>query len=488
MKSVKSNHIKNLEKHIYNYYDGIADNYDQLINKHFYCYNRIKKLLRHLIPINCNVLEIGCGVGQNLISLNPKYGIGIDFSEKIINRAREIYPEKEYPNITFKKMNAINCSQLNKKFDYIILPLIMTELIDILTFMNELKKLCNPDTRIIFLSFNNRWEPILKIGSKVGFCQKHPVQNWMSKSDYQMFFELSGFQKIKDGFELLCPVKIPFFSDAFNRIGSILPFLRSFSMIYFGVLRSKEESAIAKNKVSVSVVVPCKNEEENIDELVKRIPTMGSKTEVIFVDDKSSDLTSNKIKKHILKNDSSNIIKLVSGPGKGKGAACRAGFAKAENDIFIILDADMTVMPESLQSFIDALLEKRGEFINGSRLVYPIEGEAMRFLNILGNKMFAILFSFLLSQPIKDTLCGTKAIWRKDYGKILEGRKYFGSVDIWGDYDWIFGANRHNLKIIEMPVHYRKRVAGETKMNHRFTNAWIMLKMCRIAFWKTKVL
>jgi Glycosyl transferase family 2. len=190
----------------------------------------------------------------------------------------------------------------------------------------------------------------------------------------------------------------------------------------------------------------------------------------------------------MVKNDNNNIIKLVFGPGIGKGAACRAGFAKAENDIFIILDADMTVMPESLPSFIDALLEKRGDFINGSRLVYPIEGEAMRFLNILGNKMFAILFSFLLSQPIKDTLCGTKAIWKKDYGKILEGRKYFGSVDIWGDYDWIFGANRHNLKIIEMPVHYRKRVAGETKMNHRFTNAWIMLKMCRIAFWKTKVL
>ena len=121
----------------------------------------------------------------------------------------------------------------------------------------------------------------------------------------------------------------------------------------------------------------------------------------------------------------------------------------------------MTVM-RSLPSFVDALLEKRGDFINGLRLVAPIEGEAMGFLNILGNKMFAILFSFLLSQPIKDTLCGTKAIWKKDYGKILEGREYW-SVDIWGDYDWIFGANRHNLKIIEMPVHYRKRVCRRNK-------------------------
>ena len=247
-------------------------------------------------------------------------------------------------------------------------------------------------------------------------------------------------------------------------------------------------SGPSKINKSVSVVVPCKNEQDNIDELVKRIPFMGKNTEIIFVDDKSSDLTSNKIKQHILKNNNENFIKLVNGPGRGKGAACRAGFAKAENDIFIILDADMTVMPESLPNFIDALIERRGDFINGSRLVYPIEGEAMRLLNIVGNKMFAMLFSFLLGQPIKDTLCGTKAIWKKDYLKILEGRKYFGSVDIWGDYDWIFGANRHNLKIIEMPVHYRKRVAGETKMNHRFINAWIMLKMCRIAFWKTKVL
>ena len=202
-------------------------------------------------------------------------------------------------------------------------------------------------------------------------------------------------------------------------------------MIYFGVLRLKERSTIPKNKVSVSVVVPCKNEEDNIDELVKRIPTMGSKTEVIFVDDKSSDLTSNKIKEHILKNDNNNIIKLVNGPGKGKGAACRAGFAKAENDIFIILDADMTVMPESLPSFIDALLEKRGDFINGSRLVYPIEGEAMRFLNILGNKMFVILFSFY-SQPIKDTLCGTKQFGKKITVKFLKVENILG-VLIFGE-------------------------------------------------------
>jgi glycosyltransferase involved in cell wall biosynthesis len=213
---------------------------------------------------------------------------------------------------------------------------------------------------------------------------------------------------------------------------------------------------------------------------------MGGGTELIFVDDKSTDKTAEKIKKQIEKKPEKNI-KIVEGPGIGKGAACRAGFAAASNDIFMILDADMTVMPEALPEFFELIVQGKGEFINGSRLLYPMEDEAMRIANIIGNKLFAMLFTFILEQPIKDTLCGTKVILNRDYQKILEARDYFSSTDKWGDYDWIFGAARHNLKILELPVHYVSRKAGQTKMTGRLRNAWIMLKMCRVAFLKLKL-
>ncbi len=150
----------------------------------------------------------------------------------------------------------------------------------------------------------------------------------------------------------------------------------------------------------------------------------------------------------------------------------------------MILDADMAVMPEDLPQFYDAIASGRGEFINGNRLMYQLEDDAMRTANIFGNKAFAFLFSLILRQPIKDTLCGTKAIFRKDYWKILETREYFNKSDIWGDYDWIYGAARYNLKILEIPIHYRERTAGETKMLNRLSNAMVMLKMCYLAFWK----
>jgi len=244
---------------------------------------------------------------------------------------------------------------------------------------------------------------------------------------------------------------------------------------------------VSSDDVSVSIVIPCKDEEDNIDALVERIPDLGSSTEVIFVDDQSTDTTAEKVRHQMGLNPDKNI-KLVEGPGLGKGAACRAGFAAATKDVLMILDADMTVMPEELPEFLEAIASGKGDFINGSRLVYPMQGEAMRFLNVFGNKVFATLISFLLGQDVKDTLCGTKAIWRKDYAAILEAHEYFGSTDVWGDFDWLFGANRHNLKIFELPIHYVERTAGETKMGKRFRNGMTMLRMCRIGFLRMKIL
>ena len=270
-----------------------------------------------------------------------------------------------------------------------------------------------------------------------------------------------------------------------NRYGPLIPGVKYVCMLYYSVMRTTAARGKAED-FSVSVCVPCKNEEDNIAGLVERIPAMGRGTEIIFVDDQSTDATAARVQEAIAAHPEKNIT-LVKGPGEGKGAACRAGFAHAQNDVLMILDADMTVMPEDLPPFFEALVTGKGEFINGSRLVYPMERDAMRFANIVGNKLFAMLFSFLLSQRLKDTLCGTKALWRADYGKILASREHFGGVDRWGDYDWIFGAARNNLRIVELPVHYRNRIAGQTKMTRRLRHAWGMLKMCGVAFRKVKL-
>lgn len=164
----------------------------------------------------------------------------------------------------------------------------------------------------------------------------------------------------------------------------------------------------------------------------------------------------------------------------------RKGFAAAQNDILMILDSDLTVPPEDLPKFYQALTEGRGEFINGTRLVYPMEKQAMRTLNIMGNKVFSWIFTWLLGQRIKDTLCGTKVLFREDYLRIAAGRSYFGDFDPFGDFDLLFGAAKLNLKIVEVPIRYRARVYGDIKID-RFRHGWLLLKMCIVALRKLKL-
>jgi Glycosyl transferase family 2 len=176
-------------------------------------------------------------------------------------------------------------------------------------------------------------------------------------------------------------------------------------------------------------------------------------------------------------------IRMVEGPGICKSKNVWVGFDAAENDILMILDADLTVMPEELPRFLDAIASNRGEFINGSRLVYPIPREAMKVTNRAGNVAFSWLFSLLLGQRIKDTLCGTKVIRRSDWLRMRKYVDYWGVSDLWGDYDLLLGAAKLNLRIVDLPVHYQERIAGVSKMTRVLHNAQIMLAI----MWKASV-
>jgi glycosyltransferase involved in cell wall biosynthesis len=282
---------------------------------------------------------------------------------------------------------------------------------------------------------------------------------------------------------MLLPVYIPLISDIINGFLAKLPLIKHLTVAQFIVARPI--FPVEKNyNPSVSVVVPARNESGNIEAAITRTPDMGEWTEIIFVEGGSSDDTWEEIKR-VKEKYPEKKIKITRQDGKGKGDAVRKGFQLAEGEILMILDADLTMPPEELPKFYKAIVENKGEFINGVRLVYPMEDQAMRLLNLYGNKFFSLIFTYILGQNYKDTLCGTKVLRKSDYEKLAANRNYFGDFDPYGDFDLIFGAAKLCLKTVQLPIKYKSRTYGETNIS-RFSGGWLLLKMSWLGFLKFK--
>lgn len=413
-----------------------------------------------------------------LDAVEPSRGIGIDFSENMIAIARERYPYLEF------RVDDVERLSLKGEFDYILMANVVGDLVDVQQAFQQLKKVTTPETRLVIANYNYLWEPIVKLAEKLRLKIKQPVQNWLSFSDIESLLHLAGYEVIRRYRLLLLPKYVPLLSWFLNRIIAPLPLINK--LCFVQVVTAKE--VVHRNnydEYTCSVIVPCRNERGNVESAVLRTPPMGKHTELIFVDGNSMDGTAQEIERMIALHPERDITLIHQGSGRGKGDAVRKGFAAAYCDVLMILDADLTVPPEELPKFYNALVEGKGEFINGSRLVYPMEKQAMRFLNTFGNKFFSIAFTYLLEQRFKDTLCGTKCLFRRDYQKIVENRAFFGDFDPFGDFDLIFGAAKQNLKTVEIPIHYRERMYGATNIS-RFTHGWLLLKMCLIAARKLK--
>ncbi|MFA5276478.1 MAG: glycosyltransferase [Candidatus Omnitrophota bacterium] len=378
--------------------------------------------------------------------------------------------------------------ELNEKFDYVIISDLIGHLPDVWQTFRELRKVTDYNSRIVVTYYNYLWDPLIRLAEIVGLKKKQHHQNWLSLVSIENILNLNGYEVIRKGRRMLFPVYIPLFSTLINRFLSRMPIINRLCLIEYLVAEQKSDNVIEQNnKFSCSVIIPCKNESGNIEGAVLRTPDMGRHTELIFVDGNSTDGTVEKIEGLIRKFSGIKDIKLIhQGSGKGNGDAVRKGFAAASGDILIILDADLTVPPEDLPKFYAALAEGRGQFTNGTRLIYPMEKEAMRFLNKIANALFGMIFTWLLGQRITDTLCGTKALFKKDYLEIEKGRGYFGNFDPFGDFDLLFGASKANLKIVEIPIRYKQRVYGEVKIE-RFKHGLLLLRMSLIAFNKFKL-
>lgn len=468
--------MSDFQKKVMQHFDELADVRDRYIKMSSYYYNDLISFFRFNIPENSSIAEIGCGTGELISKLSPSRGLGIDLSSRSLAVARS-----KYPNLSFKQMNAEEI-KTNEKFDYVILSDTLSYLEDIQKVLLEVKKIVTNDSRVILTFHNFLWQPLFSIAEFLKIKMPYARSNWLNEQDVVNFLQLSDFDIVKKGKRLLFPKYFPLFSWFVNKYLANLPLVNKLCLTGYIIARPRFKM---ETKQSVSVIIPCRNEKGNIEDAVKRTPKMGSRMELIFVEGGSSDGTLDEVKRVCKKYSDTVDIKYMIQDGRGKGDAVRKGFAAATGDILMILDADLTVPPEDLIKFYDAINDNIGEYINGSRLVYSMEKNAMRPLNMVANKFFSITFSWLLNQRIKDTLCGTKVISKKNWNKLVANRGYFGDFDPFGDFDLIFGSAKLNLKLVEIPIRYKSRTYGETNIS-RFRHGWLLLKMVVFAMGKIK--
>lgn len=464
-------------------FDRIAANRAVWMARNGYFYEDDRRYMRFLVPPGATVLDLGCGLGDLLAAVEPARGVGVDFSPAMLDHARRRHPELTFvegdiedPD-TFQRL----ASAGHGAFDYIVLSDAVGNLDDCQRAFENLHAVCGPDTRIVVAYFSQAWRPLLRAAELLRQKMPQPPQNWLAAEDIEALLRIAGFEPVKREWRLLVPRRLGGLGSLVNRTLGTLPGVRRLALRHYVVARSVHSRSA---EPSASVVVPCRNEAGNIAPLIERLPSFSSHLEIVFVEGHSSDGTLAEIER-VARDHPELDIRVLEQDGRGKGDAVRKGFAAATGDILMILDADLTVPPEDLPKFYRLLADGTAEYAHGTRLVYPMSGDAMRPLNNVANHLFARIFSWLLNQRITDTLCGTKVLWRRHYCRIIANRSYFGDFDPFGDFDLIFGASLLSLKIVELPIRYDHRRYGTTQIS-RFRDGLLLLRMVVFAFRKLK--
>jgi SAM-dependent methyltransferase len=450
------------------YYDGLADNWELYRERNRYYHRTLFSLFRTYVPEGMSVLELGCATGDLLAAVRPRRGVGVDLSERMVEKAR-----RKYPAFEFVKADAA-FFDTSERFDCILINNALEYSEDIQRLFANCSRLLKPRGRVLISTLNPLWSPLLRIGERRRLCTPDTSRNFVTGNDASNLLRLCGFETVKLTRRMLFPRRVPLFAPLVNVVAAHTPVLRRLCLAEFVVARPITPSG---REHSVSVVVPCYNEAANVEECVRRVPPMGADTEVIVVDDGSRDGTAGLVRPEL--NPAVDVRCISYQPNRGKLHAVRAGFAAARGDILMILDADMTVPPEDLAAFYAPLRRGLADFVNGTRLIYPMATGSMKLQNFVGNKLFSILVSWLIGIHLSDTLCGTKAFFRDDYHHFQMG------YDPWGDFDLLFGAAQCTSKFVEVPIHYQERRAGQSKMKAvRHTLA--LLRACWVGFWRVK--
>lgn len=434
-----------------------------------YYHRRLIEIYRFIVGPGQKVLDLGCGDGDLLSALAPSVGVGVDFSDEALGSARERHPDLRFVHADVHELD------LGETFDVIMLSDLINDLWDVQTVLQRVARHATPRTRVVLNYFSLLWKEPLNAARRLGLATPLLPQNWLTRQDVANLLSLAGFEPVRQWEEILAPLDVPLLGRFANRFLVKIPPFNLAALTHVVVARPVSSPPPGAPPPKVSVIVAARNEADNVESVFDRTPEMGAGTELIFVEGHSEDDTHGAIEKAMARHPERRA-RLLRQTGTGKGDAVRLGLAEARGDVLMILDADFTVAPEDLPRFYDALVTNKGEFINGVRLVYPMEDKAMRVFNLAANKFFSLAFSWLLGQPLKDTLCGTKVLWKSEYDQIAANRHYFGDFDPFGDFDLIFGAAKLNLKIVDLPIRYRARIYGETNIR-RWSHGWLLVKM-----------
>jgi SAM-dependent methyltransferase len=436
------------------FYERLAPERERWKARNAYFYRERARYYAFFIPPGQSVLEVGHGTGDLLAAVGAARGVGCELSPAMADAAARRTPAFRFCALENEEV------PLDERFDAIIVSGVIGDLTDVQAFFASLRRLTTHHTRVFVDHYNPLWQPIITAAERIGAKMPQPEQNWLSEEDIGNLLALAGFDVIRRDARLLAPKYVPLVSPVCNRFLAKLPLVRHLCLMRAVVARPRPEPG---EELTCTVVVPCRNERGHVPGLLDRIPEMGASTEIVFVDGASEDGTPDAIATEIAAHPTRQARLVHQGGARGKADAVRQGFAGARGDVLMILDGDLTVPPEDLPKFYQALRDGVGEFANGSRLVYAMERQAMRSLNFLGNKVFSLLFTWVLGQRIRDTLCGTKALFRRDYETMERQRTLLARADPFGDFFLLFGAAKQVLRIIEVPIRYRSRTYGDTK-------------------------
>jgi SAM-dependent methyltransferase len=461
------------------FYGALAPSRAAFRGRTGYYHDRVLSYLRFLIPPGKSLLEVGCGDGWLLRQLQPARGLGIDLSPHMIATARAA--AGEMPSLKFVTAD-IEDVAFDETFDYILLSDLLGSLWDIQSALANIRCACGPGTRVVVSYHNPLWQPLLRASARLGLTSPQPTQTRLTAAEIENFARLCDFEAVSRRSCFLLPVFVPLLSWLANDCLAAVPPLDRLCLSSFLILRPRPLPV--PRPASVSVIIPCRNERGNIEAAVQRLPKFGSAQEIIFVNSHSTDGTAEEVQRVQAAYPGIDIKLLHQEDHQGKRGAVRLGFARASHEVLIILDGDLTVAPEDMPKFFKALTTAKGELINGARMIYPMEKEAMRPLNVMGNRLFTAALSRLLGQRVTDTLCGTKVLWKSDYLEIAADSGYLGDLDPFGDFDLLLGAAKLNLKIVDLPVRYLARTYGATKIR-RFRQGWMLMRITWLAYWRS---
>ena len=462
---------------IANFFEGFAAHAGRWRRRNKAYYKLIESIHRFLIPEGAAILEIGSGSGDLLAALRPSRGVGVDVSAEMTRVAKARHPGLDFVTAAGEQFVS------DERFDFVVLSDLVPFAFDVEAVLRNVQAMSHERTRVVIHSYSQLWRPIVSLAELLRLKPKKPIRNWIGPTDVTTMCELANLEVISVTRQILLPKKIPLLSALMNGVVARIWGIRHLCLSWWVVARPRPSRP--GRDLSVSIIVPCRNEAGMIEEIVARTPELGPASELIFVEGGSTDGTRAEIERQIEAHPERDIA-LYTQTGRGKGDAVRLGFEKARNELLVILDADLTVAPDDIPKFYRAVVESGADFANGSRLVYGMQRGAMQFLNVIGNKFFSSVFTSLLGQPVKDTLCGTKVLRKSDYEAIAASRSYFGDFDPFGDFDLLLGAARQGLRIMDVPVRYGARSYGQTNIS-RFRHGWLLFKMAGFAFYKLKV-